>query len=71
MTREDAREVIKILATADGGCSCCVNNLLYAFDKAFPGFREFMEIKHEMTIFDREEDFYYPSEEIKKESRGW
>jgi hypothetical protein len=36
MTKDEARQVVKILKTADGGCSFCVTELLARFYKKFP-----------------------------------
>lgn len=35
MTKDEARQVVKILKTADGGCSFCVTELLAKFYKKF------------------------------------
>lgn len=41
----DAIEFIKILETADGGCSYCVINLLEQFIKRFPQHKKLAEKK--------------------------
>lgn len=38
MDTKDARAVVKILATADGGCPYCVEDLINVFLKEYPGF---------------------------------
>lgn len=38
MDTKDARAVVKILATADGGCPYCVEELVNSFVKEYPGF---------------------------------
>ncbi len=37
MTRDEQIAVIKILATADGGCGPCVASLCTLFNRQFPG----------------------------------
>lgn len=39
MTLEDAQKIAMIVATADGGCPCCVDNLVKQLRPAFPDFR--------------------------------
>jgi len=36
MDKNEANKIIKILETADGGCSYCVSDLLKSFGKEFP-----------------------------------
>lgn len=38
MNREEAKKVLKILATADEGCTFCVRNLFVQFARTFPEF---------------------------------
>ena len=39
MTKEEARKVLEILATADTGCNVCAGRLFSKFVKAFPGLK--------------------------------
>lgn len=43
MNKKEAKKVIKILITADGGCQYCVSDLLKLFSKEFPEFKELAE----------------------------
>lgn len=43
MTREDAAKVLGIMATADGGCWTCVQELLNSFNEEFPGFDDLIQ----------------------------
>lgn len=38
MTLEEAKKVVDIMATADGGCSVCVGSLFEMFQSKFPEF---------------------------------
>jgi len=38
MTLEEAKKVVDIMATADGGCSVCVGSLFEMFQSEFPEF---------------------------------
>ena len=40
MTKEEAKKIIAIMKTADGGCGYCVSELLERFVKEFPEFKE-------------------------------
>jgi hypothetical protein len=41
MTTGEARDIVKIMATADGGCPTCVDDLVNIFLKNFDGFHRF------------------------------
>ena len=45
LDKEQAIKFIKILETADGGCSYCVVDLLERFKKGFPQYKELVEQK--------------------------
>jgi hypothetical protein len=36
MTKEEARKILEIMSTADGGCKYCAGDLLERFLKEFP-----------------------------------
>jgi hypothetical protein len=40
MTEDEAKKVIAILLTADGGCQVCVRSLMYAFIVNFGEYKE-------------------------------
>ena len=71
MTRDEAMRIIAIMATADGGCPCCVGGLIRQFDKAFPEFRDLLIVKQEDTIFGHKEEFFYPGEEALSIKLPW
>lgn len=61
MTAEEAKRVVEIMMTADGGCSSCARDLLEEFSETFPEFRHVCgEAFKEM--FDRFPDFYDPDQ---------
>jgi hypothetical protein len=39
VTASEARKVMRILLTADGGCNCCVEDLLQKFVEVWPQHR--------------------------------
>lgn len=43
MNREEAKKIIKVLLTCDGGCEYCVSSLLKLFCKEFPEYRSLAE----------------------------
>jgi hypothetical protein len=44
MTEEEAKKVLEIMATTDGGnCSSCTHNLFNLFNKEFSGFEGISE----------------------------
>jgi len=43
MNKEEAKKIIKILLTCDGGCEYCVSSLLKLFCKEFPKYRRVAE----------------------------
>jgi len=64
MNKEDAKKVIKLLLTVDGGCKYCVNDVLKEFQDTFPeidiskimktSFKEFQsECEHEYISKDK------------------
>ncbi len=44
MDRENAKKIIKILLTDDGGCEYCVSDLLDLFPKEFPEYKELVKL---------------------------
>jgi len=44
MTNEEAKKVLSLLATADGGCYHCAKHLMLDFIKTFPDYRTLAEI---------------------------
>lgn len=50
MTLDEAQTVLKILSTADSGCSVCVSGLADRFRRAFPEFA--VELEASGTWFD-------------------
>jgi coenzyme F420-reducing hydrogenase beta subunit len=43
MDRKEAKQIIEILFTADGGCKYCVADLLTLFCKEFPEYKRIAE----------------------------
>lgn len=56
MTLAEANKVLDICATADGGCSVCVTDLLEKLAEAFPQF--------EWPVFDQ--DTYAVSDKVRR-----
>lgn len=52
MTKIEAEKVIKIMLTADYGCSTCARHLVDQFTESFPEYKELAEVlfKLEYTI---------------------
>lgn len=44
MTNEEAKQVLALLTTADGGCYHCAEHLILDFLKIFPDYRALAEI---------------------------
>lgn len=60
MTEEEARIVLGIMVTADGGCHVCGLTLLHKFHKHFP---QFLDIAVE--VFEKEHEWGEP-ESVRK-----
>ncbi|HCJ67594.1 MAG TPA: hypothetical protein DHV62_09840 [Elusimicrobia bacterium] len=43
MNKEEAKKIIEILLTCDGGCEYCVSSLLKLFYKEFPKYKKLAE----------------------------
>lgn len=67
MTPEEAKIIIKIMCTADGGCRNCATNLITSFNEAFPecSCKLLKEDKSELGEFDYDLRFLqFPDGEI-------
>ena len=60
MGEDEARRVLGILSTADGGCRYCVRDLLEQFVCAFPQFKTLAESMYGVDFKDLAEILYGP-----------
>ena len=56
MTKKELKKIAKVLATADGGCSHCVKNIVEKFNKEFPDLLRYDEENEEIEIMGEIDD---------------
>ena len=61
MSEENAREIVRIMLGADGGCPFCAASLLKEFAEKFPGFREIAKEMYGKEYPDWKTHFKYES----------
>jgi len=51
MTIDEAKKIAGIIATANGGCSCCVSRLCDILNDEFPEFNwEMKDVHYDITV---------------------